>query len=131
MRLARDSCVYGNGTYFAEASPTALAYSNARRSASPFNPITFVQHGLLGSQPQAAPAPGPGSSFSGMPAPDPGHLKMVLAKVLLGRQAPGKSGMRKPPTGCDSVTGVVGHEATHVVFDNDQAYPLYIVTLRP
>ncbi|KAF6249726.1 hypothetical protein COO60DRAFT_936205 [Scenedesmus sp. NREL 46B-D3] len=91
-----------------------------------------------------------------------GVLKMVVARVALGRQAQGASGMRKPPDGYDSVnsgnTQVPGVSMSvgsawgvgrgksrpkqpkqqqhqlhfcHVVFDNDMAYPEYVITLRP
>jgi hypothetical protein len=88
-------------------------------------------------------------------------LKMVVARVALGHQAQGASGMRKPPDGYDSVnsgnTQVPGVNMSsgrgwgvgrgkqqhqhqqhqhqlyfcHVVFDNDVAYPEYVITLWP
>jgi hypothetical protein len=88
-------------------------------------------------------------------------LKMVVARVALGHQTQGTSGMRKPPDGFDSVNsgnaGVPGVNMRgsswgvgrggsrgkkqqqqqqqlyfcHVVFDNDVAYPEYVITLHP
>lgn len=72
-----------------------------------------------------------------------GVYKMIVARVALGRQTQGASGMRRPPDGFDSVhsgaAGVpnlrAGQQAQgqycHVVFDNDQCYPEYLVTLQP
>jgi hypothetical protein len=60
---------------------------------------------------------------------DPSHLKIILARVLLGRQCPGQYGLRRAPPDYDSVTGSITPDTAHVVFDNDQAYPAYIVTL--
>lgn len=81
--------------------------------------------------------------------------KMLVARVALGRQATGQHGMRKPPDGYDSVNsgsaavpgavvprlGNVGRGRSrgqqqqqlyycHVVFDNDQCVPKYVITLR-
>ncbi len=52
---------------------------------------------------------------------------MILARVLLGRQVVGAPGLRRPPAGCESVHG---NGMCHVVFDNDQAYPEYIITFK-
>lgn len=62
--------------------------------------------------------------------------KMVIARVALGQQAQGQAGMRRPPDGYDSVNSgrvqvQAGNPYCHVIFDNDQAYPEYLVTLRP
>jgi hypothetical protein len=76
--------------------------------------------------------PGRQGFYSGQAAPlaaaggGRSHLKMVLARVTLGRQCDGQAGMRRPPPGFDSVRGGA---AAHVVFDNAQALPEYIITM--
>jgi len=73
-----------------------------------------------------------------------GVYKMIIARVALGQQTQGANGMRRPPDGYDSVNsgghgmGNVHQTARggggmycHVVFDNDQCYPEYLVTLQP
>jgi hypothetical protein len=64
---------------------------------------------------------------------------MIIARVLLGNQTQGVAGMRRPPDGYDSVNsgrhGMANQDNhsngvyCHVVFDNDQCYPEYVVTL--
>jgi hypothetical protein len=61
---------------------------------------------------------------------NPSHLQIILARVALGRQCAGRAGMQRPPQGFESVTGgLAGPDTAHVVFDNAQAYPEYVVTL--
>jgi hypothetical protein len=69
---------------------------------------------------------------------------MFVARCALGRQIAGQAGLRRPPQGYDSVhggggmghTGLVagapqGKFFAHVLFDNQQSYPEYLVTFRP
>lgn len=68
------------------------------------------------------------------------HWKMIVARVPLGRQTDGRHGLTATPEGYDSVNsgsrGLIGAGALpgslycHVVFDNDQAYPEYVITLK-
>jgi hypothetical protein len=63
-----------------------------------------------------------------------GEYKMIVARVALGLQTEGHAGMRRPPDGYDSVHGGASASASsvycHVVFDNESAYPEYVITLR-
>jgi hypothetical protein len=63
-----------------------------------------------------------------------GVLKMVLARVVLGQQEPGNASMRRPSACKDSVHGGHGSQSAmgccHVIFDNHQAYPEYVVSLK-
>jgi hypothetical protein len=69
-----------------------------------------------------------GAGTAAAPAQHAGCYQMILARVLLGRQVVGAPGMRRPPPGFESVHG---NGMCHVVFDNDQAYPEYVITFRP
>jgi hypothetical protein len=75
----------------------------------------------------------------------PGHasgvVKMVLARVVLGQQQVGKGYMKRPHPSKDSVYGNSGQRAKrkggcasgvfcHVIFDNNQAYPEYVISLK-
>lgn len=80
----------------------------------------------------------------------PDHWQMIVARVPLGSQTTGHSGISQAPEGFDSVNsgnraagggvGLVGVPAgaaagignlyCHVVFDNDQAHPEYVVTFK-
>lgn len=81
----------------------------------------------------------------------PDHWQMIVARVPLGSQTTGRSGILQVPEGFDSVNsgtraaGAIGLPAgqlqagaianvgnlyCHVVFDNDQAYPEYVVTFK-
>lgn len=67
---------------------------------------------------------------------------MLVARVALGQQTLGVAGMRRPPAGFDSANsgnaGLVGAQVQvggpnrkfwcHVIFENQQAYPEYLVT---
>jgi hypothetical protein len=68
------------------------------------------------------------------------YNKMIIARVALGKQTTGQAGMRRPPDGYDSVnSGTAGARRgrstskpyCHVIFDNDQCYPEYLITLTP
>jgi hypothetical protein len=99
--------VYGQGSYFSDNGGTALLYSQ-RKEADSISP---------GSK-------RPSSS---------GTLTLLMARVLLGRQCEGRSGLKRAPDGFDSVHDtqqltVPGRY--HVIFDNSSAYPEYVVTLQ-
>lgn len=68
------------------------------------------------------------------------HWQMIVARVPLGSQTIGRGGLTQTPEGFDSVNSgdrMAGYQAAtnannlycHVVFDNDQCYPEYVVTL--
>jgi len=66
-------------------------------------------------------------------------VAMLLCRVALGRSAPGRVGLRRPPEGADSVAETTApkphgqrlREPTmHAIFDNAQAYPEYLVYYR-
>lgn len=87
--------------------------------------------------PAAAGAPPPGTAAAA--AADDDHWQMIVARVPLGTQAVGRSGLTAPPEGFDSVNSGGAYTAglnnpgslyCHVVFDNDQCYPEYVVTLK-
>ena len=107
------------GTYFGERASTAVEYAKDKQDGGRFGQF----FGLPASSALAHRNP-----FCGMPPDNPSHLRIILARVLLGRQCPGGSGLRRAPPGFDSVTGSVS-KGYHVVFDNNQAYPAYVVTL--
>ena len=57
---------------------------------------------------------------------------MILARANLGRQVEGNSQTRRPPDGFHScmLRGVAGQRGggdIYAVYDNDQAYPEYVV----
>jgi len=59
-----------------------------------------------------------------------GKQKMLLCKVICGSSTNGKHGLRRPPEKnkgilYDSVTN--GGKSVYVVFDNNQAYPEYLI----
>lgn len=55
---------------------------------------------------------------------------MFLAKVLIGRwKTVGKAGMKKPPSGFDTVCDKVQNPQMHVVFDRHQIIPIYRIEL--
>eukprot|EP00195_Chlamydomonas_chlamydogama_P008603 CAMPEP_0202891176 /NCGR_PEP_ID=MMETSP1392-20130828/1308_1 /ASSEMBLY_ACC=CAM_ASM_000868 /TAXON_ID=225041 /ORGANISM="Chlamydomonas chlamydogama, Strain SAG 11-48b" /LENGTH=906 /DNA_ID=CAMNT_0049574859 /DNA_START=9 /DNA_END=2729 /DNA_ORIENTATION=+ len=62
-----------------------------------------------------------------------GTHTIILSRVVLGNSAPGGCGLRRPPSGSDSVHGGPGafvpgsRHCNYVVFDNFQAYPEYLV----
>jgi hypothetical protein len=60
--------------------------------------------------------------------------KLIVASVVLGKQCVGSSGLCKPHAGYQSAYGaarsVTCFDKCHVVFDNHQAYPSYVVTLK-
>lgn len=81
-----------------------------------------------------------GRGVAGYQAPAPRQYKMILARVALGKQTLGVAGMRRPPDGFDSVNSGNAHvhgraQGTehwcHVVFNNDQCYPEYLITFTP
>ena len=71
-----------------------------------------------------------------------GLVKMIVARVVLGQQQPGNGGMKRPDAAYDSVygigtvgavvgqTGCASNAYCHVIFDNHQAYPEYVLTLK-
>jgi len=66
-------------------------------------------------------------SISGYSTPDASGQKYIyLARVLTGKSAPGKSGLKEPPVGFDSVTS----GGTFVVFYDAQTYPEYLITFK-
>lgn len=107
------------GIYFGQLASTAEAYSKDRQGD-----IRLPSFFTLLPTPAANSNP-----FRGMPPEDPSHLKIILARVLLGRQCAGKPGLRRAPPGFDSVNGTLRSDTATVVFDNAQAYPAYVVTL--
>ncbi|CAF2574114.1 unnamed protein product [Rotaria sp. Silwood2] len=52
---------------------------------------------------------------------------MFLAKVLVGKAAPGNSKMRTPPAGYDSTTD---NNHIFVTYHDDQAYAAYLITYK-
>jgi len=55
------------------------------------------------------------------------ELKMLYCRVTVGRVGAGRSGIRLPPKGNDSVASVSGGNGMYVVFDNHQCYPEYMI----
>jgi len=59
-----------------------------------------------------------------------GKQKMLLCRVLCGSSAGGKHGLRRPP---EKKSGILhdsvnnGGKTVYVVFDNNQAYPEYLI----
>jgi len=62
------------------------------------------------------------------PADSSGNKYVYQARVLTGKSAPGKSGMKEPPVGYDSVQD--GGGAVFVVFYDAQTYPEYLITFK-
>lgn len=92
---------YGRGTYFSNNSSTAVGYCQSKDR--------YSLHRRAADSSTAV-------------------YKLLVARVALGRQCQGSSGCTKPGAGFDSMNG---HNATsHVVFDNHQAYPEYVITLK-
>jgi hypothetical protein len=68
--------------------------------------------------------------------PPIGKRFMFMALVLVGRFAQGAHGMKRPPPVdgtkkhgvlCDSVVDNAQRPRTYVIFNNDQAYPMYLI----
>eukprot|EP01089_Gocevia_fonbrunei_P019287 TRINITY_DN6784_c0_g1_i1.p1 TRINITY_DN6784_c0_g1~~TRINITY_DN6784_c0_g1_i1.p1 ORF type:complete len:394 (-),score=111.76 TRINITY_DN6784_c0_g1_i1:102-1283(-) len=53
--------------------------------------------------------------------------KMLYCRVAVGNHGKGKSGIRLPPKGTDSVANVHSGNGMYVVFDNHQCYPEYML----
>lgn len=148
MRLVNHASAYGNGTYFAESAATAYDYcmrpdntaaAAGFAAAGGFGPGPVLTR-VGGAMPPAV------ASFFGSMAPgyvlppaaatlgQQGEYKMIVARVALGLQTAGHAGMRRPPDGYDSVYGGASTSVSsvycHVVFDNESAYPEYVITLR-
>eukprot|EP00118_Oscarella_pearsei_P000632 m.5425 g.5425 ORF g.5425 m.5425 type:complete len:590 (+) comp13154_c0_seq2:121-1890(+) len=73
------------------------------------------------------------------PPDQDGNRHMFVCKVLVGEYTQGRQGLRRPPLKYsvsqsfdlyDSVCDEVHDPSAFVVFDNDQAYPDYIITYR-
>ena len=58
-----------------------------------------------------------------------GNKYIYQARVLTGKSAQGKSGMKEPPVGYDSVTDS-GGGSVYVVFYDAQTYPEYLITFK-
>lgn len=95
---------YGNGVYFARDASYSLFYSQVPRLLS------------SGSQP-----------------------KMYIAKVLVGKYTLGKKGLKAPPSRndpsnpallYDSVVDDVNNPTIFVIFQDNQYYPEYLITLN-
>jgi len=56
-----------------------------------------------------------------------GNKQIYLARVLTGKSAPGRAGLKEPPPGYDSVTG---GGSMYVVFYDAQTYPEYLITFK-
>ncbi|XP_046843223.1 protein mono-ADP-ribosyltransferase PARP15-like [Xenia sp. Carnegie-2017] len=92
---------YGNGVYFARDASYSLVYS---------------LHQCSGSQP-----------------------KMYIAKVLVGEYTLGKEGLKEPPSKndpgnpgllYDSVVDTPSNPTIFVIFQDNQSYPEYLITLN-
>jgi len=62
------------------------------------------------------------------PADGSGNKYVYQARVLTGKSAQGKSGMKEPPVGFDSVSD--GGSSIFVVFYDAQTYPEYLITFK-
>jgi poly [ADP-ribose] polymerase 10/14/15 len=56
-----------------------------------------------------------------------GHRFMFLARALIGTFTKGEKGMKTSPPGFDSVVNRILRPHIHVVFQDQQAYPAYII----
>lgn len=66
-------------------------------------------------------------SINGYSKPDASGFKYIYqARVLVGKMAPGQSGLKEPPQGFDSV----GNAQMVIVFHDAQAYPEYLITFQ-
>jgi len=53
--------------------------------------------------------------------------KLLYCRVTCGNVGKGQSGIRLPPAGCHCVANVHHDEGMYVIFDNQQAYPEYMI----
>jgi hypothetical protein len=118
---------WGNGTYFADTSCGALTYSISKSKtlafASSAAGVSFASFAMGGTASSSS------AGCSNQHAPQAGTLKLLVARVLLGKQCKGMGGINKPPGGFDSVCdGYTG--GYHVIFDNFAAYPEYVITVK-
>ncbi|XP_046843187.1 protein mono-ADP-ribosyltransferase PARP15-like [Xenia sp. Carnegie-2017] len=97
-----NGAIYGNGVYFARDASFSLDYSREQCSA--------------GSQP-----------------------KIYIAKVLVGKYTLGKEGLKAPPSRndpsnpgllYDSVVDNQNNPTMFVIFQDNQCYPEYLITLK-
>lgn len=127
-------CADHSGTAYTYCRKPDAQQTNAAGAAAP----AVVMNGM----PAPGTMPGPGTSAPNGQAGPSGQpvYKMIVARVALGNQTVGAAGMRRPPDGFDSVNSGQHGKALvnlqsqaglycHVVFDNDQCYPEYLVTL--
>jgi hypothetical protein len=125
-----------------DLSSTALAYCN---KGDPNRFVRMAQRaaaaaaGVPGAAAAAAAAGAAAAEAATEAGADEDHWQMIVARVPLGTQAVGRSGLTAPPEGFDSVNSGGAHVGginnpgslyCHVVFDNDQCYPEYVVTLK-
>jgi len=63
------------------------------------------------------------------PADNSGHKYIYQARVLTGKSTRGKSGLKEPPAGYDSVSDS-DSASIYVVFYDAQSYPEYLITFN-
>jgi hypothetical protein len=110
---------WGNGTYFADSSCGALSYSKRKQAYASATSTAGVSFASL-----AVGETSSGSSGSGGRSnqhASAGVLKLLVARVLLGKQCEGRGGISRPPDRFDSVRDgfTAGY---HIIFDNFAAY---------
>ena len=111
LKLANPQGAYGSGIYFATNIATSLGYTSkaALKAMAGVHAACQQQCDLLNS------------------ARSKGLQVILLCTVLLGRVGTGQPGQRQAPAGYDSVGG----SSMNVVFKSEQAYPRYMVFIKP
>lgn len=64
------------------------------------------------------------------PADTSGLKYIYQARVLTGKYTTGRSGLKEPPDGFDSVADNPSSPAAFVVFYDAQTYPEYLITFK-
>ncbi|CAD7699843.1 unnamed protein product [Ostreobium quekettii] len=137
-RLSNIHGALGAGTYFSVSS----GYSHQFSAQAPlFGGPGVSLRAAVNAASRSKPCAGKNllqASVVNAPGQAP-VVAMLLCRVSLGRSAPGRVGLRRPPEGADSVAETTApkphgqrlREPTmHAVFDNAQAYPEYLVYYR-
>lgn len=149
-RVSNLHCALGAGIYFSTSSQQSHYYASMEPHAASSSPQGLGMPGLgLGHiqhlkqvafppTPLLAPAANSLPLIVNMMTPTVQVAKgtdaspnrdyaMLLCRVTLGRVTQGARGMRRPPDGFDSVVGSSSGPLMYAVFDNNQAYPEYLV----
>ena len=108
VKLANPNGSYGAGIYFAKDSSTSQGYTR-KDPLKACKQQTAVQPEMLSK------------------ARSMGLQVMLLCSVLVGQVGAGQARLTAPPTGFDSVGG----SSVTVVYNAAQAYPRYLIFLKP